>query len=105
MARAGEGEIGGNWASLFSAGAAARIRCMRNAATPAGIIPPPELVRLARSYADVSGIPSAARDFGVSRQSLAALLAGLRVRRGTIVLVARALRWPGLDSNPPPRAA
>lgn len=73
---------------------------MPHPTTAAGLVPPPELVTLARRYADDLGVVTAARDFGVSRQSLAALLAGLRVRRGTIVLVARALRWPGLESNP-----
>jgi hypothetical protein len=72
---------------------------MPQANTAAGLVPPPELVTLARRYADDLGVVTAARDFGVSRQSLSALLAGLRVRRGTIVLVARALRWPGLEST------
>lgn len=78
---------------------------MQHSASPGGIVPPPELVTLARRYADDHGMVAAARELGVSRQSLAALLAGLRVRRGTVLLVARALRWPGLDSNPPPRGA
>lgn len=74
---------------------------MPQASTAAGIVPPPELVTLARRYADDLGVATAARDLGVSRQSLTSLLAGLRVRRGTVLLVARALRWPGIDTNPP----
>lgn len=65
-----------------------------------GITPPAELVALARRHTDSRGMVAAAADFGISRMSLASLLAGLRVRRGTIVLVARALRWPGADSDP-----
>ncbi len=78
---------------------------MPHASTAAGILPPPELVTLARRYAAHRGVVTASREFGVSRQSLTSLLAGLRVRRGTVLLVARALRWPGLGSDPPPRAA
>lgn len=78
---------------------------MPHASTGAGILPPPDLVTLARRYVDDRGVVASARELGVSRQSLAALLAGLRVRRGTVLLVARALRWPGLDSTPPHDAA
>lgn len=78
---------------------------MKQATSFAGVVPPPELVTLARDYADDHGVVTAARVFGVSRQSLTSLLAGLRVRRGTIVLVARALHWAESDSPSLPPAA
>lgn len=64
-------------------------------ATNAGVTPPPDLIATARRYVDAHGLLRAARDLGTSRGSLAALLAGLRVRRGTIVVVGSALGWPG----------
>lgn len=77
---------------------------MSHATSSAGIIPPPDLVTLTRRHVDAVGVVVAARELGVSRQSLAALLAGLRVRRGTLLLVARALHWQGADSTPPAAA-
>ena len=77
-----------------------------HAPTKGGVIPPADLVTTARRYVDAVGLGRAVTDLGTSRQSLAALLAGLRVRRGTILLVARGLGWPGRsESNPPPHAA
>jgi len=64
----------------------------------AGDVAPAQLLTLARQHVDKVGVVSAAKDCGVSRQSLMALLAGLRVRRGTILLVAQALHWPGADA-------
>lgn len=79
---------------------------MTHAPTRAGIVPPPELVQAARRYVDTVGLARAVDTLGASRQSLAALLAGLRVRRGTVLLVARGLGWPGTpDSSRPPPAA
>lgn len=66
----------------------------------AGVIPPADLVTIARRFVDAHGLHHAARKLGVGKQSLAALLAGLRVRRGTVVLVAQALRWPGAETQP-----
>lgn len=68
----------------------------------AGVLPPPELVTIARRYADRIGLVKAARNLGVGRSSLSALLAGLRVRRGTAVIVAHSLRWTGADTLAPP---
>lgn len=72
--------------------------------TVAGVRPPPGLVALLRRRVEATSLDRAAREIGVSRSSLAALLAGLRIRRGTVLLVARALRWPGIDTTPPSAA-
>ena len=68
---------------------------MTHAPTRAGVVPPADLVTVARRYVDAVGLARAVDTLGTSRQSLAALLAGLRVRRGTVLLVARGLGWPG----------
>jgi hypothetical protein len=72
---------------------------MSHAQTSAGLIAPPGLIEIARRYVERVGLTRAAQDFGVSRQSLLALLAGQRIRRGTVLLVARALRWPGVAAD------
>lgn len=84
--------------------ARAHLRSMPHA-THAGVTPPPGLMAAARNYVDVHGLVRSARDLGTSRQSLSALLAGLRVRRGTILVVGAALGWPGDRSTPPPLVA
>jgi hypothetical protein len=71
---------------------------MYKAPPQAGVLPPPDLVAAARKYVDRVGLARAVVDLGTSRQSLAALVAGLRVRRGTIVVVAQSLGWPGVKN-------
>lgn len=73
---------------------------MHKAATHAGVVPPADLVAAARAHVDTHGIGASSRSWEVSRQALVQLLAGLRVRRGTVVLVAQGLRWPGALNTP-----
>lgn len=53
---------------------------------------PPGLQATVRQAITQRGIASVARQLGVSRQSLASLVAGLPVRRGTILVIESGLR-------------
>jgi hypothetical protein len=59
------------------------------------VVPDPELVSLAKSFIATHGVASAAKTLRISPQSLATLVAGLRIRSGTAVLVANGLNWSG----------
>lgn len=74
---------------------------MPDAIPRSGVAPPPELVELTKRYVETHGLAASARVLGVSRHALTSLAAGFRVRRGTVVLVAQALRWPGPASTTP----
>lgn len=62
------------------------------------VIPPAALVAHARRYVETHGVNHTARELGISRQALAALLAGLPVRRGSVAVVAQALNWRESDT-------
>jgi len=64
-------------------------------ATNAGVIPPSGLVDALRERAGDKNLSTIAAELGLSRAVVAAVMAGLRVRRGSVVLVAQALGWPG----------
>jgi len=70
---------------------------MLNAATHAGLVPPPDVIARARVYVEALGLQKAARNLGVGREGLARVVAGLRVRRGSLLLVARGLGMPESD--------
>lgn len=59
--------------------------------TQAGVLPPADLVSRARAHVEAHGLGAAARDWEVSRAALTQFLAGLRVRRGTVALIASGL--------------
>lgn len=67
-------------------------------ATHAGVLPPPELVAAACRYVEATSLPVAAKKLGIAQQSLAKLCLRQRMRRGTVVLAAQALGWPGTPS-------
>lgn len=67
--------------------------------------PPRELVSHVRGLVDTIGVQATARKLGIARQTIAAVLAGVPVRAGTVLVVARAMRWPGSDETSPRNAA
>ncbi len=74
---------------------------MQTAASASGVVPPSDLIAAARARVNANGMSATARACEVSRQALAHLLAGLRVHRGTVALVAKGVGWSADESTSP----